>query len=325
MSSSRNAVWIAAAVAWSALVASALVVISWKDQLPDPIAVHWGVGGQANGFASAADSAWLMAAIIGGSVLLLAAVGMAAGRSATGKRLIVGTILYLGFMGALLSVLTAGFQRGMESAATGKLPAWVLAISLLAPVLPAVLGAVLVRRVPVPDAEIRPAPDAPRVALIDGHIPEWRGHTTARPVSAVIAVGLLVAIFGWIGLAMHSWLMVALGIVLGALVSVGLAFTVTADQHGLVVRSWAGWPRKRIPARKIEGAEAVTVEPLQEFGGWGYRIGIGGAEGIVVRKGPGIRVRYGDGLVLVVTLNRGAELAAATLNTAAMLAFDRRH
>ena len=51
-------------------------------------------------------------------------------------------------------------------------------------------------------------------------------------------------------------------------------------------------------------------------GGWGWRTGVGGTIGIVMRKGEGIEVVHSGGKRLVVTVD-DAETAAALLNTMA--------
>ncbi|MCL2536495.1 MAG: DUF1648 domain-containing protein, partial [Nocardiaceae bacterium] len=53
------------------------VLTSWSDDLPDPVAVHFGPGGTADGFASRAAAQWspllglAFALLLGGILLLL--------------------------------------------------------------------------------------------------------------------------------------------------------------------------------------------------------------------------------------------------------------
>ena len=50
-----------------------------------------------------------------------------------------------------------------------------------------------------------------------------------------------------------------------------------------------------------------------EFGGFGWRIGLDGRTGIVLRTGPAIEVERRDKRPLVVTVD-GADVGVATLN-----------
>ena len=60
----------------------------------------------------------------------------------------------------------------------------------------------------------------------------------------------------------------------------------------------------------IDRVEAVQVNPMGEFGGWGLRWAPGGGFGVVLRSGPGIRVRRTGGKVFTVTVDDAATGAA---------------
>lgn len=303
------------------LAAAGATLWSWRGDLPHPIATHWGADGTPNGFQSLGLFLAFFLGLMAGIVVLFTAIGVGLSRYTGGLRVMVAANLYIGTMGLLLALLTVGPQRGLASAAEAALPGWVVAVSMLVPILPALVGAALVRRVPVPASALPVPAGASMVPTVGGEVPAWSGSTTVNPVGMAVGGILLLGLFGGIALGMRSWWMLLLGALVMGLVLSMMAFSIRADASGLVVRSWMGWPRKTVRADQVQEASVVAVSPFGEFGGWGYRFGFGGGsgavEGIVVRGGQGIRVRYGQSSTLVVTVNRDAEGAAATLNTAA--------
>jgi hypothetical protein len=72
-----------------------------------------------------------------------------------------------------------------------------------------------------------------------------------------------------------------------------------------------GWPRLTVPLREIAYAEVVDVRPA-EWGGWGYRARSGG-RGLVLRRGPGVRLELSAGRHFVATA-RDADRVAGLLN-----------
>jgi hypothetical protein len=93
---------------------------------------------------------------------------------------------------------------------------------------------------------------------------------------------------------------------------------VTAGPHGFIVRSAIGWPRLHIPPTSLAKAAVVVVDPLADFGGWGFRWVIGpsrkGRWGFITRRGPGLEVFRRDGRSIVVTVDDPGT-AAAVLET----------
>lgn len=131
----------------------------------------------------------------------------------------------------------------------------------------------------------------------------------------VMAVLVFRAVTSWLagdpgGL---SWLPTALAAALFVLIATTMAFTVRVDRRGLTVRSLFGVPWFRVRLDDISGVDAVDVSPLRHFGGWGLRRRRG-MFGVIMRRGPAIRVRRGDGTFFVVTVRdapSGAALLAA--------------
>ncbi len=104
--------------------------------------------------------------------------------------------------------------------------------------------------------------------------------------------------------------LIVVTIVCAAAVVSTLAFHVRVDAAGLTVNSIVGLPRVHVPLRDIASVEAVDVNPMGEFGGWGMRWAPGGGFGAVLRSGPGIRVHRTNGKVVTVTVEDAATGAA---------------
>lgn len=331
MSRSVRFLLIATLVSLAALIASAVCVWSWRAELPDPVASHWSGSGAADGYSALGEFVLLLTGTMTVGVLLVFLLGLAVTRNGTGVRVTVGFILYLGILGAVLQVTTVAPQRGLPSAQGVELPGWFLAVTLLGPVLPAVVVALLVPRAEVPDAQGPPPTHAEYAPLEDGKVPSWQGSTSmgASVRWAILALvtgsGLcLAALMGAWTYLIEALTLGGLVLALGGLVLAMSRFTLTADASGMTVRSWLGWPRKEIGSSKISLAQAVQVQPLGDFGGWGWRFNLAGEQGIVLRTGPGVRISYGAGRVLVVTVDEDAQGLAATLNSAARRAHGLR-
>src|SRR5690606_36580405 len=116
--------------------------------------------------------------------------------------------------------------------------------------------------------------------------------------AAVVAGGL-----AWLAFLAPSSLIVLLALMPG--------WRVSAGPTGLTVRGLLGIPVIRVPLADIADTAAITLlQPLVDFGGWGYRwiIGPGGKSrtGVVVRAGEALRVTRRDGRELIVTVDDAA-------------------
>ncbi len=114
------------------------------------------------------------------------------------------------------------------------------------------------------------------------------------------------------------WAMLVVPAILVLLFLAMLSFTVRVDSSGLTVRSTLGWPGTRIPAGEVLVASATQVNPLGDYGGWGWRVALDGSgrTGVVLSKGEALAVDRTGGRGFVVTVDGAAE-AAALLNTMA--------
>lgn len=310
------------------LALAEVVIAGWLTELPDPAATHWGAEG-VDGF----GPRWmvLLNPLIGAAVvLLLAGIVLLSARSpgkADGGRLQWSTTgRFLGAMNlgagafiALLALVTAGVQRGLADAAdTPDIAGWML-VSAAVSVGLAVVGWFLQPAVTTPPVSAQPA-TADTLVLSGTERAAWFGSVTlARSGRIVVGSGVLVLLGTTVFAVAHSgWGAAVVQLVSTVLVlllsGTMLAFRVRVTAKGLQVRSLIGWPNTRIPLDDIAKIEVVPVNPFGEFGGWGWRYGLDGRRGVVLRNGEGLQVTRRSGKVFVVTVD-GAEEAAAVLES----------
>jgi len=291
------------------------LAMSWRHDLPDPIAVHWGLNGP-DGFGSLTTS--IVWPAVAGSVVasLLWALGFFACRQSFTRRgaaaLAVGsTILLSGVSIGALSV-----QRGVADARdAGSIDGVILVTFLVATAAAGIVTRLIPGDPPLPTSE-PVSPTAARLKLGRGEDASWvRDVTSPGYFLAIVGVVLTIALFGLLG--GMWWFALVLGVTIGLSLVAFLHWTVIVDRDGLTVRSILRRPCFRIPLNEVEMAEVVEVRPLREFGGWGIRSGMtGGRMGVVVRKGPALQVHRTGGRVFLVTVDDAAT-GAALLNTLA--------
>lgn len=318
MGKSRTYVLITVLVALIFIGVGVLLVWSWVPLLPDPMATHWGDSEIPNGFESPLSFMLAISLIMGGTVFFLGAIGFATSRSTSAVRVTGGSTVTVGALVLMLVIVSVAPQRGLSDAHEATLTGADLAIVLGASLLAGVIAALLAPKAPpVADAVTVPPHGAPRADLAPGQDFAWVGQTSMKPGFFWGFTVAFIAIFVVTAVTVDMWWLALLGLLPVALMLSMASFSVRISPAGLSVSSPVGWPKKTIASAQIDQAKAVEVEPLQEFGGWGYRTTVEGAEGIILRKGQGIRVEYGSSNIFVVTLNEGATEAAALLNTAA--------
>ncbi|MFE6227121.1 DUF1648 domain-containing protein [Streptomyces sp. NPDC057854] len=288
-----------------ATAAYLLLLVLHADRLPDPLATHFGPGGDADGFTGRTAFA------AAGSALLLA---LGAGWTALARRgALWGAWLTAGLLGTLLCLLVRDNLDAADAAGV-RSPLSNVAVALAAGAVCALAGHALSRLVPPDDTAAGgdgPGPDAPRLDLADGELAGWSRTTASAPLTAlgllVLAAGAVAALFG-------PWPVLPLA-VLVAVPGIALArVRVTVDRHGLTVRSTlTPRPRLHVPLADVTGADARDVAALGEFGGWGYRVRAR-RTGVILRSGEALVVRRGDGREVAVTVP-DARTAAALLNT----------
>ena len=308
----RRAAVIAAIPGLVFLVGAGIIAWSWRPALPARVAVHWGIDGRPNQYASLTVFAILLLAI-GVVAVVGQAVMVARWGSATGvRRFTTGTAVWLGAFIATLFVGSLAGQRHLAEASMATFPAWLLPAAIIGPLVPAVVAALLA------PADL----PQPATAAMPAHVRQWElgpseravwiERTTSGPMMIVL-VGVAVLATGF-ALITHVWFILALPVLL-IIVSAAMAqFTVRVDATGLSVRSALGWPHTVIPAGEVDHADVVAVNPITEFGGLGWRAGRDGRVGVVLRRGPGLEVARTGGRRFVVTV-ADAAVGAALLNT----------
>ena len=322
---------LAAALFAIAPVAAVVVWLAVRSDLPHPMATHWKLNGEPNGFEAPGSFAALMItvsaalALVGGSMVTVDTFrprGPLAGVFAWTSWVFAG-----GLVDALLSAHGAADAHSVHSGWTHSVP--VVGVSL-------VVGLVVWWLTPLRQSSIGAETlSAPSFELAPGERAVWVGSTssvamlrigavvTAVGTVALVAVALLNA-FG----AMSSATPTDSSVLLTAavLVLVGLAalwchsVTVRVDATGVTARlSGTPWPRFRFRMSEIEAARAENIQPMQ-WGGWGYRLGGRRGSAIVIRKGPGIvlaRRGRSDFAITVDDAESAAELVNALVSARA--------
>lgn len=317
--------WVGVIVPLGLLVLAGAVIAVWLPQLPDPIATHWGTDG-VDGFAS--KVAYIpMTLGIGVGVIVFDAVLAIFGHrlpqssgqpsmmpwSAT-ARFLAAVNLGLAMMIGTLAVAGAGIQRGLADAADAPdIGVWAgLGMALL--VVGALVGWFLQPRSP----RAAVVEDTPTVAtpLAAGERAAWFGTATMGRAGLIVlaaalaSVLVMAAVFLAQGEVVGGLIMLATLVVLVVLVGSTVVFRVRVTAEGLRARSLMGWPDTRIALADIVRVAVVQVDPFGEFGGWGWRIGLDGRRGVVMRAGDAVQVTQADGRVFVVTVDRAADAAA---------------
>ncbi|MEV7329666.1 DUF1648 domain-containing protein [Micromonospora sp. NPDC093244] len=296
------------------LAVAAAVALSWRGDLPDPVATHWGTQGRPDGFMSLDASLW---ATLGTGALLVLGFGAVTtlwGQAAASRRIGAATAVWVALFLALVQLGALHGQLGLADAREAGGLGGALTLAIVGSLVPAVLVGVLLPGDPPQPADAPVAPEGPRVPLAPNERAVWIGQTGAGPGLTMGAVSIVVLVT--LAVISGVWALLIVAALLVAVFAAMFAFTVRVDETGLLIRSSAGWPRTRVPLDEVLRASVVQVHPLREFGGWGWRVGRGGRVGIVLRSGDGLLVERTGGRSVVVTV-ADAGTAAALLNTLA--------
>ncbi|WP_425954593.1 DUF1648 domain-containing protein [Xylanimonas sp. McL0601] len=309
----RAALWSGGA-ALALLLVAAAVVLSWRSQLPDPIASHWAADGRPDGFSSLGG--FVAVLLITGVVCILAfsALCWFWGQASMTRRIVAASSVWIGAFLAMLTVGSLWNQRGLTDAAQATNSSGLVALAVLVPLVPAALVALLLPGDPPLAATTPVRADAARVPLAPQERAVWlrRVHGGPGIVVGVVAIAVTAAI----AVLTQLWALLMVPVLLAVLFACFFEFEVRVDASGLRVRSGLGWPRTFIPADEVLAASKVDVNPFTEFGGWGWRVGRHGRVGIVPRGGEALLVERSGERSLVVTIDDAAA-GAALLNTMA--------
>ncbi|MER6788879.1 DUF1648 domain-containing protein [Streptomyces sp. NPDC000658] len=295
-----------------ALAAHTVLFAMTRHQLPDRMATHYRLDGQADGFtgrgAFMATSTTLLAGV---AAIMAVLVGRATARSGW---LLVTAYAVAGLMGSLFVSVQLVNHGAHGDASAARLSPWHLAVSVTVAAACAGVGLLVSRALGSRDPDSPSAhPARPGLAegeLADGELAAWAHATGSRPLGALglVLTAAAVALLPFTGPA------AAAPLLLGGLPCLCFArLYVTVGRQGLTVAPGRlPWPRIRLPLESLTGASHRHVDALGDFGGWGYRVRSGGS-GVILRSGPTLVVRRAGGREFAVTVDDPAT-AAALLN-----------
>ena len=296
-----------------ALVAQLLVM----GQVPDPAAIHWGAGGQPDGYA---NPVWyllltvILAAGVPVAMGLFAFRGLRRGDRGPMYRFIGAFAFGFAVYSALVMTASLAIQAGLSSAQdAGSVLPWLLGALAVG------LGAGAVAWF------IQPAQrdfSSTRRSVTAGSAPPgldavWR-RTIMLPKPVMVVLGLAVvlvasaAITTWLtGERLVAVILTVLTAVIAVLAVVTAIMHVRVDAAGLAVTAALGWPRFGVSIDDVESVAVSRINPIGDFGGWGLR-GRPGKFGIIMRTGDAIVVTRRNGHEFVVTVD-DADSGAALL------------
>ncbi|MFF8915227.1 DUF1648 domain-containing protein [Streptomyces sp. NPDC015032] len=300
-----------------ALVLDLALLAAFRDRLPDRLAAHFGADGRADGYMGLTGYAvadGLLFVVMGALWTLMVMRGKFYGR--THRRLVAGGYAFAGFLGWITAaVLLANVDAGENArgdAQGASFPVWQLAVALGVAVLAGGLGLMLAALAPVPEepAAMPRAGGGARITLADGEIAGWARSAGSwwLPLIALACVaGGVVLLF------VSGWVAAIPLLLLGVLLAGFARPCVVVDRRGITISGMLPWPRLRVPLDRIETATSRHINPLTEYGGWGYRIRPG-RSGVMIRSGEGIVATLVGGRDFAVTVD-DSETGAALLNT----------
>ncbi len=289
------------------VVALTALVLVWRmlPEVPNPIAIHWGVSGAPDGFGS--PSTYLvMIGLLGWALPVVMAVPWSRASHAQPPRFMVATAVWLSVFVSFIAVASVMAQRGLADAAdapnVGPIILLAVPVSLAFALIPFLL-------LPKPRwdsgaEQVEPLP------LLPGQTVAWTSQARMGKwflvMTSVMAAALAVGAF-----FAAPWILLGTAAFLALMLFAFSVFKVSVGQRGLVVRGYLGFPSIHVALERISGVELVQVSPLQEWGGWGWRFRPHG-EAVVTRSGAAIQATLVGGNVVVVTAEDSA-LGAATL------------
>ncbi|MBH0083207.1 DUF1648 domain-containing protein [Salinibacterium sp. SWN167] len=301
-------------------LAAAFIMALWIPELPSPVASHWGTTGP-DGYSTVGSVIvlpLLMTLVFAALAAFASWKGGPNGGMLWGHKIMVAASMFLSIT---LSVTAAGslaVQRGLENAENA--PA-IGGIAIAA--FPIALVMALFAWLMLPAAEYITSTPVTAKPIAGAATQRVHFSTTTRVgPGVVIIVGAALAALA-IALAVQAvsnpeqlLLPAVIGLFVIALAVSTLSWRVTIDQRGLKVRSAIGFPRITIAPDQIESVAVVDVNPMGEFGGYGWRWAPDGRSGIVLSKGDAIEVTRMNGKKFIVTMH-DAQLGAETLATVA--------
>lgn len=312
MSATRRFFTVAAPIALTLLASAvgAALLLRVRNELPDQIAIHWGLRGDADGFATFNDvmtMGWLLPL---GSVVPIALAGLALRHGAALAGVAAGTGVFL----ASMMFGTAYQQRGVTDGEFVRLATWAFLWPMLLGIGVGVVVGLLLRRRRTPAKAGPLPPDAVRADVPATEQATWSGNLRPGRAGQIVLLG---AILGTAALGIVMWIfsgiwVVALIAVLLSPLTLLMSGRLEIDERGVRVATMdiGRWT----PLSEIVVGRVTEVHCLGDYGGWGPRAGFDGSWGWVTSDGEALRVERSGVGDLVVTVDDAAQ-AAAVLNT----------
>jgi hypothetical protein len=281
-----------------AIVAIGLLpwALAWS-RLPDDVASHWDLYGDANGHLSRVAAL----AVLGGVSVLLAVAAFVRRRDVASPVLaFVATVIAVASLGTVLA------NRDVERWQDAHLSLDWIALGLAVAAGAAAVFAHTVKHAPAEREHVT----RPSMAVGANERLAWTGtgHSGSLWFFAVfLTVG---GVLLYISTSAGGLILLLVSAALAELSAV----RVVVGAHGVRITPRFGFPWMTIALDRIESAEAIDVRPLS-WGGWGYRgsLKLMQRAALVLRAGPGLKLNLRNGSVFVVTVD-GAEDAAAVVN-----------
>lgn len=293
-----------------ALVAAAASIIGllMTPDLPQTLAVHWGVDGSVDRVDGLGSYIAIIAFLVPGFALGAAGFSISPLRHGTSRlyaRSVVGLTTWFGVFISVSMFLGVQAQRGVTDpySVPGSTVAVALLIGFAVAVGAAALAVLATPRLPQNTAL---SGEQAAVPIADGERVYWA--QVARSPRGVIAIPVvtivfIIVLFAVVGLPV--WATLIVGLILASLFTM-FSWRVVVDQRGLTVTGLFGFPRFHIPLESIVAAAAIEVKAFGEYGGWGVRFGRSGNWGVITRAGTAIEVQRRSGANFVVTVDDAA-------------------
>jgi hypothetical protein len=146
-----------------------------------------------------------------------------------------------------------------------------------------------------------------RIDLAKGEVASW----SRRLSPGVVLVAGAAVLGGCVVCGALGYWSAALPMLVGGLLILWLASAhVSVDRRGLTVApAVLHRPALRIPLKAMETVSIRDINPVADYGGWGYRIRHN-RTGLIVRAGEAIVVRRTNGREFAVTVDDSATGAA---------------
>lgn len=283
-----------------ALLPMVALAVGLVAELPEYIAIHWDLSGQADGSAPS-GTAFLVALFAIAGTSFYALFRSRRETSSSGPTELVS----LSFIATLLTGVWAGVcaaNHQVDAWQEASLSVWTSMLFVGTACALAWGVGKLVRR---PAAEPK---NRASVGLREGQRGVFFAQVTS-PLMAGVSIALLAS--GALVLLSASWVLAAALCALSAVVLMFAHVSVSIDEAGVhIAYGPLSFPRQTIPLQDVVLAEAVEVRPMA-YGGWGYRgsLRIAGKAALVLRAGVGIKLSLEQAKTFVVTVDDAASAA----------------